>query len=267
MQGTVEPILSFLVKKRTEPRFPFFKWAGTLSGVVSFFFCNYVALPWHTDVRVNLHVSSAANNGFQESDVIMGMPSWALQYILALLFSTANLCFSSAFIWRCEDDPAIIEKYGNHKFDFVSDDIRDKMIAYDEAQGNLTLRDLADSMTAEKMLESTDSDNPVFDGDGLTDLDEGMPVDEDRELFLRFDPSSKNAAWFREKFETAEAWKKDPENQAPGKDVLEAYKAFEDEYVKKSKGEIPASQIGLWQSTRVELKHDEGVCVPAKRPT
>merc|ERR1719272_15731 len=165
------------------------------------------------------------------------MPSWALQYILALLFSTANLCFSSAFIWRCEDDPAIIEKYGNHKFDFVSDDIRDKMIAYDEAQGNLTLRDLADSMTAEKMLESTDSDNPVFDGDGLTDLDEGMPVDEDRELFLRFDPSSKNAAWFRGKFETVEVWKNQEENQAPGKDVLEAFKEFEDEYVKKSKGE------------------------------
>jgi hypothetical protein len=94
--------------------------SSTLSGIVSSYFCNYVALPWHTDVRVNLHVSSAANNGFLESDVIMGMPSWALQYILALLFSTVNLCFSSMVIWRF-DDPAIIEKYGNYKW--TADDL------------------------------------------------------------------------------------------------------------------------------------------------
>ena len=65
-----------------------------------------------------------------------------------------------------------------------------------------------------------------------------MPVDNTSGIYIRYDPASANAKWYREQFASVEEWKTLPENQAPGKDVLEAFMAFEQEYVEKTQGEM-----------------------------
>lgn len=66
---------------------------------------------------------------------------------------------------------------------------------------------------------------------------EGGPVG-DSGLFLRYDPSSPHLEWYREKYASVEAWKQVAENQAPGKDSMEAFIAFEAEFLEKSVGEM-----------------------------
>jgi hypothetical protein len=118
MHGTVEPFLSFLPKSRTEPRHPSFKWLGFFLHIFSIFLMNVVAIPWWEDVRIDKRASSAANNGFIEDSLTLGIPSWALTYLICLFVCDCFFLFATAFIWRCEDDPAIIEKYGDHSQDF-----------------------------------------------------------------------------------------------------------------------------------------------------
>ena len=168
MDGTVEPVLAFLPKKRAEVRWHWcMKWIPPLMlfGVVVI--VNLLAVPWWKEVRVDLGVSSAANNGFVEDDVVAGaapasplsrlglswlrgthcvlsllgqhhaphapaqhnlravswhagMPSWAFRYCALLACSTTLLSLSGEFGWRTEDDPEMIEKYGDHKKDHLT---------------------------------------------------------------------------------------------------------------------------------------------------
>lgn len=118
MQGTCEPFLSFLPKKRTEMRHPSFKWLGFTLHLVMIVVIDVIAIPWWTDTRIDKSIASLANNGFFEDDLTGGMPTWALSYIGCVFFCCSGLTFTSLFIWRCEDEPAIVQKYGDHSNDF-----------------------------------------------------------------------------------------------------------------------------------------------------
>ena len=87
-------------------------------------------------------------------------------------------------------------------------------------------------------MSSSDFDrkNPVnLNSDGAPVLDmNGNPTG----LFLRYDPSHENASWMKEKYATVDEWMAKSENQAPGKDPLEAVMPWEKEFIEKSKGSM-----------------------------
>ena len=148
---------------------------------------DWIAIPWWVDVRVDKRVSSAANNGFVEDDIMWGiMPTWAFVYLACTFASSINMCFCCAFVWRCEEDPAILEKYGDHSQKFKP------------KNGNKKLR-------VER--NAFDSDNPVFgeerDGGGLlgnsnrqqsADLGGVDPLRHPSGMYLRWDPTDSATA-------------------------------------------------------------------------
>ena len=101
MQGTIEPFLSFLPKSRNEPRHPSFKWLGILYHVFGIILMDVIAIPWWQDVRVDKRASSAANNGFVETSLTWGIPTWAFTYIVCSFVTVAGFSFVNGFIWRC----------------------------------------------------------------------------------------------------------------------------------------------------------------------
>ena len=101
MQGTIEPFLSFLPKSRNEPRHPSFKWLGILYHVFGIILMDVIAIPWWQDVRIDKRASSAANNGFVETSLTWGIPTWAFTYIVCSFVTVAGFSFVNGFIWRC----------------------------------------------------------------------------------------------------------------------------------------------------------------------
>ena len=99
-------------------RHPSFKWLGFTLHLVMFVVIDVIAIPWWTDVRIDISMSSLANNGFFEDTLTGGIPTWAFIYMSSSFFCCAGLTFASMFIWRCEDEPYIVEKYGDHSDDF-----------------------------------------------------------------------------------------------------------------------------------------------------
>jgi len=90
--------------------------------------------------------------------------------------------------------------------------------------------------------------------------DDGGPI-AGTGLFLRFDPSSSHAAWYREQWKSVQAWKAVPENSTPGKDVMEAYLAWEAEYIKRTIGEavVPWHIDNLTESLLTKMLQAKGV--------
>ena len=70
-------------------------------------------------MRNDKKVLSSANMGYLEDEVWFGMPAWAAQYLCSIFASTFLLCWSSANVWRCEDNAEVIEKFGDHSNDFA----------------------------------------------------------------------------------------------------------------------------------------------------
>jgi hypothetical protein len=128
------------------------------------------------------------------------MPTWAFVYLACTFASSINMCFCCAFIWRCEEDPAILEKYGDHSQKFKP------------------------NFGKKKLERNAFDENPVFDeergGGGLlgdsnrpqsTDLGDGVdPLQHPSGMYLRWDPTDSataedgEAAWaaLMQKFHT-----------------------------------------------------------------